>query len=172
MILALLIAFTAGIAFADQGSKPVPAEVTAPADTATLKMPAALAAAGYTKFVAALKAAELTETLEAEGPFTCFAPTDKAFDAMPEEIKKLLAESPTSDMAQKWVKYHFIKCAAKRSELMKMAVVFGLAEKPLQIWVTPESISINRVCEITRFDIVAQNGIIHGVERVLNADDR
>jgi uncharacterized surface protein with fasciclin (FAS1) repeats len=56
--------------------------------------------------------------------------------------------------------------------LMKMGVVFGLAEKPVRIWVTPEQISINSVCEITRFDIAASNGTIHEVQRVLNSADR
>ena len=169
---ALLIPLTATIARADQESKPDPVEVAAPTDTSKMKMPEALAAAGFTKFAAALKAAELNETLEADGPFTCFAPTDKAFDAMPDETKKFLTDDPKSEMAQKWVKYHFIRSAAKRGDLMKMAVVLGLAEKPLQIWVTPEKISLNRVCGFHSFDIVALNGIIHGIDRVLDASDQ
>lgn len=172
VLLSLLITFTVESVLADQEKKPATTGQAKPADTSTLKLPAALEAAGYRKFAAAVEAAGLKEALEADGPYTCFAPTDKAFDAMPDETKKLLTENPKSENAQLWIKYHVIKTSVKRSDLMKMGVVFGLAEKPIRIWVTPEQISINSVCEITRFDIAANNGTIHEVQRVLNSADR
>ena len=172
ILFSLLIPCTAGFVFSEQEAKPAPAELAAAADTSTLKMPAALAAAGFVKFAAAVQAAELTATLEEEGPFTCFAPTDKAFDAMPEETKKLLKENPTGEEAQTWVKYHFAKGRAKRQDLEKMAGTFGLADIYLRVWVAPGKISMNRVCEVTRFDILALNGIIHEIERVLDADEK
>lgn len=168
----LLIPCTAGFVFSDQEAKPAPGELAVAADTSTLKMPAALAAAGFVKFAAAVQAAGLSATLEEDGPFTCFAPTDKAFDAMPEKTKKLLKESPAGEQAQAWIKYHFIKGRAKRHELEMMAGTFGLADTYLRVWVTPGKISMNRVCEVTRFDILALNGIIHEIDRVLDAEEK
>lgn len=167
----LLIPYTAGFVFSEQEVNPAPGELAVAADTSTLKMPAALAAAGFVKFAAAVQAAGLSATLEEDGPFTCFAPTDKAFDAMPEETKKLLKKKPAGEEAQAWIKYHFIKGRAKRQDLEKMAGTFGLADKYLRVWVTPGKISMNRVCEITRFDIIAVNGIIHEIDRVLDETD-
>ena len=172
ILFSLLIPCTAGFVFSEQEAKPAPAELAAAADTSTLKMPAALAAAGFVKFAAAVQAAELTATLEEEGPFTCFAPTDKAFDAMPEETKKLLKENPTGEEAQTWVKYHFVKgVALKHQDLQRIPGADGLADKYLRVWVTPGKITINRVCEVTRFDLTALNGIIHEVDRSLDAED-
>lgn len=167
----LLIPCTAGFVFSEQEANPAPVEQAA-ADTSTLKMPAALAAAGFVKFAAAVQAAGLSATLEEDGPFTCFAPTDKAFDAMPEKIVKLLKESPKSEETQAWIKYHFVKgVALKHQDLQRIPGANGLADKYLRVWVTPGKISINRVCEVTRFDLIALNGIIHEVDRSLDAED-
>lgn len=173
ILFSLLIPCTAGFAFSEQEANPAPGEPAVAADTSTLKMPAALAAAGFVKFAAAVQAAGLSATLEEDGPFTCFAPTDKAFDAMPENTKKLLKEKPAGEEAQAWIKYHFLKGGSlKRQDLEKMAGAFGMADKYLRVWVTPGKISMNSVCEITRFDIMALNGMIHEIDRVLDeADD-
>lgn len=172
ILFSLLIPCTAGFVFSEQEANPAPVEHAAAADTSTLKMPAALAAAGFVKFAAAVQAAGLSATLEEEGPFTCFAPTDKAFDAMPEETKKLLKENPAGEEAQAWIKYHFVKgVALKQQDLQRIPGANGLADKYLRVWVTPGKISINRVCEITRFDLIALNGIIHEVDRSLDAED-
>jgi uncharacterized surface protein with fasciclin (FAS1) repeats len=50
----------------------------------------------FSKLVAAVKAAELVDTLKGAGPFTVFAPTDKAFEALGEDtLKKVLADKET-----------------------------------------------------------------------------
>lgn len=172
VFIAALIASTAGAGYATDESNKPPAEVTGVAETATLKMPAALAAAGFTKFAAAIEAAGLTEALEDDGPFTCFAPSDKAFDAMPDETRKMLKETPAGEESQAWIKYHFVKgVALKRDDLQRVPGADGFADKYLRVWVTPGKITINRVCEVTRFDIKAGNGLIHEVSRVLDAAD-
>ena len=49
---------------------------------------------------AAVIAAELADDLSGEGPFTVFAPTDAAFDALPEGTVASLLEDPTGELAQ------------------------------------------------------------------------
>lgn len=156
----------------EEASKDSSTSQTVVSESAELKMHAALSAAGFSKFAAAIEAAGLMEALQGEGPFTCFAPTDEAFDAMPDETKTLLKEQPASESAQAWVKYHFIKgLALNRDDLEKIADVKGYADKELIVWVTSGKIAINRVCEVTRFDIEAENGVIHEVSRALDATD-
>ena len=46
----------------------------------------------FETLVTALTAAELVETLQGEGPFTVFAPTDEAFEALPEGTLEALLE--------------------------------------------------------------------------------
>lgn len=144
----------------------------AKSETASLKMPEALAKAGFTKFAAMLHAAGLTEDLEKDGPFTCFAPTDEAVEAMPEETAKKIAADPKGEFAISWIKYHFVKGLALRHEhLMQIAGANGYGNQYLRVWVTAGQISINRVCELTRFDIASANGVIHETNRVLDVED-
>jgi uncharacterized surface protein with fasciclin (FAS1) repeats len=172
VLIAALIACTAAEACSSEAVQKSPATPSEVSEASTLKMPAALAAAGFTRFAAAIEAAGLTKTLEDDGPFTCFAPSDKAFNAMPDETRKLLKENPAGEDAQAWIKYHFVKgVALKRDDLTKIPGANGFADKYLRVWVTPGKISINRVCEVTRFDIRAGNGFIHEVDRVLDAED-
>ncbi len=146
------------------------AEEKAP-DTSALKMPQALAAAGFKKFAASIEASGLVETLEAEGPFTCFAPSDEAISASPEELRNLLEKNPKDKSVIRWIHYHFVTgMALDRDQLMKVPGAHTLGSQYLRIWVTPGKIAINRNAPITRFDIRAANGIIHEIQGVLEPD--
>ena len=52
--------------------------------------------AGFNTLVAAVEAAGLVETLQSEGPFTVFAPTDEAFSALPEGVLDGLLADPAA----------------------------------------------------------------------------
>jgi uncharacterized surface protein with fasciclin (FAS1) repeats len=141
-------------------------------ETSALSIPEALVAAGFTKFAKAIESAGLTGTLQGKGPFTCFAPSDEAFAAMPDKIKKLLKEDPAGEQAQAWIKYHFTEgVALKRDDLMEIPGAVSFSGHHMLVWVSLDKISINRICEIIRSDIVAANGVIHGVDRVLDTED-
>jgi uncharacterized surface protein with fasciclin (FAS1) repeats len=171
-VFAAALVFTCPQGFAVAQAKPQPAESAAVQDTASLKLPAALAAAGFAKFAAMIDAAGLTETIGADGPFTCFAPTDEALVAMPDERKRQLESDPKSDETVAWIKYHFVRgLALKHEDLMKIPGANGFSDHYLRVWVTPGKIAINRVCELTRFDIAAANGVIHESSRVLESGD-
>jgi len=158
--------------FAVGQAKPQAAESAAIQDTASLKLPAALAASGFTKFAAMIEAAGLTETLEEEVPFTCFAPANEALDAIPEQRRKKLSANPKGEDTVAWIKYHFVRgLALKHDDLLKVPGANGFAGRYIRIWVTSGKIAINRVCELTRFDIAAANGVIHQSSRALEADD-
>ena len=61
----------------------------------------------FTKLVAAVKAAELADTLKSKGPFTVFAPTDKAFEALGEEtLTKVLGDK---ELLTKILMVHVVK---------------------------------------------------------------
>jgi len=59
----------------------------------------AVAAGDFTTLVAAVQAAGLVDTLKSEGPFTVFAPTDAAFNALPDGTIEALLADPTGDLA-------------------------------------------------------------------------
>jgi uncharacterized surface protein with fasciclin (FAS1) repeats len=149
------------------------AEAETPAVTATLKMPQALAAAGFTSFSALIEAAGLTQSLEAAGPFTCFAPTDACFAKIPAAKQKLFTEDPKNESVVRWIRYHFVEGLAMDREMLvnQVSGAHTMDKGYVRIWVTPGQISINKTSPLVITDIPAANGIIHGVSVPLEPPD-
>ncbi|WP_179345016.1 fasciclin domain-containing protein [Winogradskyella ursingii] len=62
----------------------------------------------HTTLVAAVKAADLVETLQGDGPFTVFAPTNAAFDKLPEGTVSSLLKPENKNQLQSVLTYHVI----------------------------------------------------------------
>ena len=62
----------------------------------------------HTTLVAAVKAAELVEVLMSEGPFTVFAPTNTAFDKLPQGTVETLVKPENKETLQTILKYHVV----------------------------------------------------------------
>lgn len=62
----------------------------------------------HTTLVAAVQAAELVDALQAEGPFTVFAPTNLAFDSLPEGTLEMLLLPENKDMLTSVLTYHVV----------------------------------------------------------------
>ena len=60
-------------------------------------------------FAKAIEAAELEDTLEGDGPYTIFAPTDDAFDKLPDGVVDALMESDNKDQLEKLLKAHIVE---------------------------------------------------------------
>ena len=60
-------------------------------------------------FAKAIEAAELEDTLEGDGPFTIFAPTDDAFDELPDGVVDALMEGDNKDQLEKLLKAHIVE---------------------------------------------------------------
>ncbi len=120
----------------------------------------------FTKLVAAIKAAELADTLKSKGPFTVFAPTDKAFEALGEEtLTKVLGDK---ELLTKILMVHVIKDKA----VMADAVVKMNGEKVngYTIKVEDGKVSLNNgttKVNVVKTDIKCKNGVIHVIDAVL-----
>src|SRR5690349_14471922 len=62
----------------------------------------------HTTLVAAVKAAGLVETLSSPGPFTVFAPTNKAFDKLPKGTVESLLKPEAKDKLTSVLTYHVV----------------------------------------------------------------
>ncbi len=62
----------------------------------------------HTTLVAAVKAASLVETLQGEGPFTVFAPTNAAFNKLPEGTLETLVKPENKAKLQSILTYHVL----------------------------------------------------------------
>ncbi|MFA0544415.1 fasciclin domain-containing protein, partial [Vibrio sp. 10N.222.52.B7] len=70
--------------------------------------------------VAAVKAADLVDTLKGEGPFTVLAPTDEAFAALPEGTVDMLLKPENKDKLVAVLTYHVIPGKIMAAEVMKL----------------------------------------------------
>lgn len=80
----------------------------------------ALNSADHTTLVAAVQAAGLVETLSGEGPFTVFAPTNAAFEALPEGTVENLLKPENKDQLAKILTCHVVAADAMSTDIMGM----------------------------------------------------
>ena len=74
----------------------------------------------HTTLVAAVKAAGLVETLQGDGPFTVFAPTNEAFAKLPDGTVETLLKPENKDQLTKILTCHVVGADAMSKDIMKM----------------------------------------------------
>ncbi|MCC7382179.1 MAG: fasciclin domain-containing protein [Deltaproteobacteria bacterium] len=117
--------------------------------------------AGFSKLIAAARQAGLAETLAGPGPFTVFAPTDAAFDALGAAVPsnpKLLANI---------LLHHVVSESLASSDVVAMGSFPTMANTRLVVDATARPITIGGSALSGSIDIMASNGIIHVMEEVI-----
>ena len=117
---------------------------------------------------AAVIAAELADDLSAEGPFTVFAPTDAAFAEIPSETLNALLADPTGDLAD-ILKYHVVAGKALSTDLSDGDFITTLNGDSLKVTIDGGNVYINDAM-VTAADIMADNGVVHVIDKVLIPD--
>lgn len=80
---------------------------------------AAIASPDHKTLVAAVKAANLVDTLSGPGPFTVFAPNDKAFEALPTGTVATLLQPANIAKLQAVLTYHVVPGKVLAADLIK-----------------------------------------------------
>jgi uncharacterized surface protein with fasciclin (FAS1) repeats len=114
---------------------------------------------------AAVVAAGLVETLSGTGPFTVFAPTDAAFEALPAGTVETLLADPTGALTQILL-YHVVGAQALSTDLTNGQTVATLQGQTVTVTINAEGVFINNA-QVTVADIVTDNGVIHVIDAVL-----
>lgn len=117
----------------------------------------------FTIFAEALYDTELDADLSANGPFTVFAPTNDAFNALPSG----LLESLTNDQLTEILQYHVLAGEIASGDLNSSQAVETLSEETIYVTVTDGVVSVNNTTEVISADIMATNGIIHAIDGVI-----
>ncbi|MEO9594907.1 fasciclin domain-containing protein [Rhodopirellula bahusiensis] len=123
-------------------------------------------AAKFNTLVAAVKAGGLVETLSGEGPFTVFAPTDEAFEKLPEGTLESLLKPENKDQLVAILKYHVVagKVPAKTVVTLESAKTLG---GEVSIKVNDGTVMLNDKVKVVKTDVMTSNGIIHVIDSVL-----
>lgn len=123
----------------------------------------AVSAGSFSTLVAAVQAAGLVDTLNGDGPFTVFAPTDAAFDALPEgTVANLLGDIPA---LTKILTYHVVPGRVMAADVMGLDLATTVEGSDL-VFDTTDGVKVNQA-NVTQADIVADNGVIHVIDQVL-----
>ncbi|ANE49595.1 fasciclin domain-containing protein [Flavisolibacter tropicus] len=138
----------------------------------------AMNSADHTTLVTAVKAAGLVETLQGKGPYTVFAPTNAAFNLLPEGTVNNLVKPENKAMLTGILTYHVVPGRLDSKELMKwikkgngsteLTTVAGgklwVMAKDNELWLKDEKGGMAKV-EIK--DVYQSNGVIHSIDHVL-----
>ena len=121
------------------------------------------AAGNFTTWVAAVRAADLTDTLTGKGPFTVFAPTDEAFKKLPSGALEALLKDTAKLKAI--LNYHVVTGHVLAKD-MKAGEVMTLQGSPLTAVVSSSGVQVNGA-RVRQADVTATNGVIHAIDAVI-----
>ena len=121
----------------------------------------------FSTLVAAVKAAGLAETLQGEGPFTVFAPTNEAFAKLPEGTVEELLKPENRDKLTAVLTYHVVPGKVTSKDVGKLDSAKTVQGSDIAIKVSKKGgVSINDAMVVAT-DIEASNGIIHVIDSVI-----
>ena len=124
-----------------------------------------LASENAKTLAAAVKAADLIETLEGAGPFTVFAPTDSAFAAIQSDVDSLLKPENKAKLAN-ILTYHVVSGAHLAADLKDGAELTTVQGEKLKVTVNGGKVTVGGA-NVTAADVAASNGVVHLIDKVL-----
>lgn len=119
----------------------------------------------FSTLVAAIKAADLAETLSGAGPFTVFAPTNAAFDKLPKGTVEDLLKPENKAKLAAILTYHVVAGKVLAADV-KTGMVKTVQGTDLDVKVTTAGVTVNDA-KVVKTDIVGSNGIIHVIDTVV-----
>jgi uncharacterized surface protein with fasciclin (FAS1) repeats len=124
------------------------------------------AAGNFNTLVAAVKAAELVDTLKGPGPFTVFAPTDEAFAKLPVGTLESLLKPENKAKLQSILKYHVVPGKVMAQDVVKLRYAKTVEGQSIAIKTMDGGVMVDGA-HVTKTDIVTSNGVIHVIDSVL-----
>ena len=116
--------------------------------------------------VEAVTAAKLVGTLQGEGPYTVFSPTNQAFAALDDQQLNQLLQPANRDQLKSILTYHVVPgelTADKLEDGQKLETVQG---ETLTVQVSDRNVTVNDAM-VVRPDVNAANGVVHIIDGVL-----
>ncbi len=132
----------------------------------------------HTTLVAAVKAGDLVETLQGDGPFTVFAPTNAAFDNLPEGTVATLLKPENKKALQGVLTYHVVAGKMTAKDIMKAikkgkgkATLTTVNGQKLSAMMVGKDVKVmdasGNTATVTIANVMQSNGVIHVLDTVL-----
>ena len=119
----------------------------------------------FNTLVAAVQAAGLVETLQGDGPFTVFAPTDEAFAALPEGTLDSLLEDP--EALAEILTYHVVSGKVLAADVVGLDSATSVQGSDIAIEVVDGGVVLNGSANVVATDVDASNGVVHVIDAVI-----
>ena len=126
----------------------------------------AVSAGQFKTLAAALKAADLIDTLKGPGPFTVFAPTDEAFAKLPAGTVENLLKPENKAKLTAILTYHVVPGAVKAEQVTKLHEAKTVNGAMVKVSTNGGQVTINDAT-VVNADIAASNGVIHVIDKVI-----
>ena len=120
----------------------------------------------FETFVAAAAATGLVETPKDKRPVTMFAPTDDAFNKLPEGMTDNLTQSENKDALHSILKYHIAAGRLEAKDDIRQSLLETANGKDVELDVTDDEVTINGA-KVVKTDISCSNGVIHVIDTVI-----
>ena len=119
--------------------------------------------------VQAVKAAGLVETLNSEGPFTVFAPTNDAFAALPDGTLESLLKPENKEKLKTILTYHVVPGKIMAADLQDGQWVKTVQGNKIKI--SLDGGAMVNSAQVVKTDIQASNGVVHVIDAVIMPSD-
>jgi uncharacterized surface protein with fasciclin (FAS1) repeats len=116
--------------------------------------------------VAAVQAAGLVETLQSEGPFTVFAPTNEAFAALPEGTLESLLLEENREMLIQILTYHVVPGKVMSTDLSDGMSAETVQGSSITINLSNYGVTVDGAT-VVQADVEASNGVVHVIDAVI-----
>jgi uncharacterized surface protein with fasciclin (FAS1) repeats len=126
----------------------------------------AVSAGKFNTLVAAVKAADLVETLKGEGPFTVFAPTDEAFSKVDATALQNLLKPENKEKLQGILTYHVVSGKVLAKDVVKLESAKTVNGQEVKIVVKDGAVTVDGA-NVVATDIKCGNGVIHIIDAVI-----
>ena len=126
----------------------------------------AVAAGSFKTLATALTAADLVETLKGKGPFTVFAPTDEAFDKLPEGALEDLLKPENKAKLVGILTYHVVAGKVMAADVVKLKEAKTVQGSKVKIKVDDGKVKVDNA-NVIKTDIKCKNGVIHVIDAVI-----
>ncbi|WP_263788633.1 fasciclin domain-containing protein [Salinibacter grassmerensis] len=120
----------------------------------------------FSTLVSALQAADLVDTLKGKGPFTVFAPTNAAFENLPENTLEDLMKPENKSQLQNLLKNHVCQGRRMAKDVANQSSISSMGGEHFLIQTNGEQVQIGDAT-IKQTNLEAENGIVHAIDRVL-----
>lgn len=131
--------------------------------------------AGLTTFRTAVAQAGLDETLNGPGPYTVFAPSDEAFNALPEGTLESLLEEGNRDELERILTYHVLPRQVMSGDLSGEMSAASVEGSDLTVSTADGTVTVtdaqDNTANVISADNTAGNGVIHVIDAVLMPGD-